>query len=447
MSVPQQLSAFNNTVLPRSTIKTISSTIGTQYNVTAADYGVILNITGTASYSIFITAPAASFGLGFYFDVLASTTGSIGVNPHGADTINKATSFTISGGTYRFLSDGTSWKVTNFSPFGLASRNVGIGDTAIANAVASVAIGYSTTASATYSTAIGVNSAGGGSVAAGSGSVALGGAYASSADSFAAMTADNSTTYGAKAIRAISLGYNSIASGQSSVALSTLAQATQTYSVGIGYNSQSTAVGSLALFGNASGGASIAIGSNWFQTVPTASANTSVAIGDGCTASAIGAYAFGVSAKADVIGKFSFASNYFAAQGDAQTGKYVLRAASTSATPVILTTDGATASTTNQLIISANSAYTFTIIVVARQQVAGGTASASWKIEGLIRREATATVTLVNYITTVISNVPGWTLAVSADSTNSALAITATGAAATNIRWVATAMTSEVTYA
>jgi hypothetical protein len=45
-----------------------------------------------------------------------------------------------------------------------------------------------------------------------------------------------------------------------------------------------------------------------------------------------------------------------------------------------------------------------------------------------------------------ISNVPGWTLALTADTTNGALAITTTGAA-TNIRWVATIQTSEVTYA
>jgi hypothetical protein len=84
---------------------------------------------------------------------------------------------------------------------------------------------------------------------------------------------------------------------------------------------------------------------------------------------------------------------------------------------------------------------------VGRRQAAGGTASAAWKIEGLIRREGTAaTTTLVASTTTVISNVPGWSVAVSADTTNGALAVTVTGAAATNIRWVATAQTSEVIY-
>jgi hypothetical protein len=437
VSTPQQLSAFNNLVLPRSTIKTISS--GSQYTVTAADYGVILNFTGTTAFTVNIAAPAASLGVGFYFDVWCSTTGvgSVTIDPYGSEYFannSLFTLYTLNGGSCRITSDGsgTNWKINNFSPFGTG-----------------ITIGSATSASSN-GTAIGINGSGQGSIVTGSGSISLNGSYASGAESIAAAIADNSTTYGAKGLRSIAMGYHAIAGGQSSVALSTLAQASQIYSVAIGYGSQATNTSSVSIGGGtASGGASVTIGAGWTQPSPIASANSAVAMGDGSTASAVGAYAFGTSAKADIIGKFSYSSNYFAAQGDAQTGKYVLRAATTTNTPVILTTDGAAASTTNQLVVSDNSAYTFTIIVVARQQVTGGgSASASWKIEGLIRREATAaTTTLVNYITTVISNVPGWTLAVSADTTNGALAITATGALTTNIRWVATAMTSEVTYA
>jgi hypothetical protein len=103
---------------------------------------------------------------------------------------------------------------------------------------------------------------------------------------------------------------------------------------------------------------------------------------------------------------------------------------------------------TNQVILPNNSAYAFTGTVVARQQAAGGTASAAWKIEGLIRREGSAgTTTLVASTVTAIDNTPSWALALSADTTNGGLKIEATGAAATNIRWVATVQTSEVTYA
>jgi hypothetical protein len=66
----------------------------------------------------------------------------------------------------------------------------------------------------------------------------------------------------------------------------------------------------------------------------------------------------------------------------------------------------------------------------------------------LIRREGSAgTTVLVNSALTIIDNTPGWNLALSADTTNGGLAVTFTGAAATNIRAVATINTSEVTYA
>ena len=85
---------------------------------------------------------------------------------------------------------------------------------------------------------------------------------------------------------------------------------------------------------------------------------------------------------------------------------------------------------------------------MARQSAAGGTASASWKVEGLIRREANAAATvLVASAINTISNVPGWVIALTADTTNGGLTVTATGAAATNIKWLATIQTTETTYA
>ena len=56
------------------------------------------------------------------------------------------------------------------------------------------------------------------------------------------------------------------------------------------------------------------------------------------------------------------------------------------------------------------------------------------------------TTTLVNSATTVISNADGWGMVLSADNTNNALAITCTGEAAHNIRWVANIRTTECTF-
>jgi hypothetical protein len=119
----------------------------------------------------------------------------------------------------------------------------------------------------------------------------------------------------------------------------------------------------------------------------------------------------------------------------------------TDATPEALTSNNAAAGTTNQVILPNNSAYAFHGTIVARQQASQGTASAAWKIEGLIRREGNAGATvLVNSATTVLDNTPDWGMALSANTTNGGLKIEVTGAAATNIRWVATVHTSEVTY-
>ncbi len=146
-----------------------------------------------------------------------------------------------------------------------------------------------------------------------------------------------------------------------------------------------------------------------------------------------------------IWGKFVIGSGFNAA---GQTGITQTRMATTNATATVLSANGGAAGTTNQVILPNNSAFAFTGIVVARQQASGGTASAAWKVEGLIRREANAgTTTLVFSTVTPISNVPLWALALSADTTNGGLAVTVTGAAATNIKWLATIQTSEVTYA
>jgi len=134
--------------------------------------------------------------------------------------------------------------------------------------------------------------------------------------------------------------------------------------------------------------------------------------------------------------------------GNFQSENNVLYTSTTSATPSVLTTDGSAAGSTNQIILPNNSAYMFSILVVARQQASSGTATGSWKIEGVIRREGTAaTTTLISSSLTTFSNPTNWAIAVSDDTTNGGLAITATGVASTNVRWSASVTTSEVIYA
>jgi len=283
----------------------------------------------------------------------------------------------------------------------VASNAVSIGPNAYAAGVSSTSIGVSSDARSTGSTAIGYNS----QAFTGSNATALTNSYASGTDSLAAAIGNNTSSYGA----------------------------TGAYSVAIGRTNKAQSTWSSAI------GGSLNIASDTGATVTGGYTNT---------ASGLYSRSGGRDAKSDKYGKDAWASGQFSAQGDAQTGTFVLRSDTTDATPEALTTSNGAAGTTNQIILPNNSAYAFHGTIVARQQASAGTASAAWKVEGLIRREGSAgTTVLVNSATTVLDNTPSWGMALSADTTNGGLAITVTGAASTNIRWVATIHTSEVIYA
>jgi hypothetical protein len=342
---------------------------------------------------------AATLGAGFNVWIWNNTTTTamaVTIDPNSTETIDGvATLILRQGEGTQIVCDGTNWQTGDKKTMRAYAENV-------------TATATRPVATSQYAMAIGINSGGTGSQAVtGAGAMALGGSYASGADSFAAAIGINTSSYGATVANAIAIGNFAKASASGAVA-----------------------------FGAA-----------------TASAQDTFAIAGpgtlGTQASANGAYAFGGSAISNIIGKFAYSSfGTINVNGDAQSGLFVLKRASTSATSVVLTTNVSAASTNNQVILPNNSAFTFNILVVARQSAAGGTASASWQITGLIRREGTAaSTTLVASTVTTISNVPAWTIAVTADTTNGGLAITATGAAATNIQWVATAQTSEVIYA
>ena len=285
-----------------------------------------------------------------------------------------------------------------------------------------------TAPSATGANAVAI---GNGTVSAGTDTVALGRAYASNTSSFAAVINRNTNSYGATGSLSISIGDDSKASGTHSVAIGVDAIAQGQWSVALGRlakapNYQSFAIGYGA---TATGSASFIFGTN--------------SVTEQTFGVAIGNYA-----KSSQRGKYAYSSGYNGfGTGGSQQGLIVLAANTTDATSKILTSDNSTAGTTNQVILPNNSAYAFHGTIVARQQASQGTACAAWKVEGLIRREGSAgTTVLVNSATTVLDNTPAWGMALSADTTNGGLKIEVTGAAATNIRWVATINTSEVTY-
>lgn len=293
----------------------------------------------------------------------------------------------------------------------------------------SQAIGLQAYASAAESTAIG-NYA----VSSGTRSVALGKSYASGTDSFAAAIANNTSTYGA--------------TGANSVAIGELARATATDSVAIGSGAYARFTGAVALgFNNESRSYAFTAGRE-----STATGFVSTAIGYNVAAYHDESVALGRLTETRVRSSIAFGSYGFGSSGDCQSGLYVLNRFTTDATATALIVNGynssTAASSSNQIVLPNNSAYSFHGTIIAREKASEGTDCAAWKIEGLIRREGSAgTTVLVNSATTVLDNTPSWGLALSADTTNGCLQITGTGAASTNIRWVATIHTSEVTYA
>ena len=358
----------------------------------------------------------------------------------GTDLLLNGTAIGGGGGTalelYAENYDGISTK-----PSATGTNAVAIGRNAAASNSDAFSFGYAASAQGQFSLALGAAVTAGnaqGSTAIGytansqgTRAVALGNAYASGTDSFAAAIANNTSSYGA--------------TGANSVAIGELAKATGTDAIAIGASSTASGSQSFAAgFGHNAGSArAVVLG---YQS--SATSTGAIAIGNSCASSQGYAISLGNGASAAVYGKMAHSADTFAAQGDAQSGQLVLNAASADATPVVMTSNGLTGFlSNNQIILPNNSAYAFHGTIVARQQASAGTACAAWKIEGLIRREGSAgTTVLVNSATTVIDNTPSWGMALSADTTNGGLAITVTGAAATNIRWVATIHTSEVTY-
>lgn len=226
----------------------------------------------------------------------------------------------------------------------------------------------------------------------------------------------------------------------------------------VGVNSQGKPPGDYATaFGDrsvASGLKSFAYGnqSSATSTYTTAGGNASTAtgpfaisIGDSNTASGDGAIALGKRAKAVLDGTFTFANGNIAAVGDAQTSVIVVKCRTTTATPVKLGLIALSGS--GLLVIPDQTTWAFTASIVARRFDADNE-SAAFECQGVIdRNTGAATTALVAAVTPLVvaRDTAAWTVAVTADTTNGALAITCTGEAAKTIGWVGRIELVEVT--
>lgn len=135
--------------------------------------------------------------------------------------------------------------------------------------------------------------------------------------------------------------------------------------------------------------------------------------------------------------------------GVTQSGLLLLARETTNATATVLTSNSSAASTTNQVTLPDNSAYSFSGEVIAGVTAAGD--SARWTINGAIKRGASAASTVMVGTPTVTmthndAGAAAWVVAVTANATLGCITVTVTGAAATTIRWVCKINTTEMTY-
>ena len=307
-----------------------------------------------------------------------------------------------------------------------STYSIAIGKNSNATGVAGISIGYLTDATAGYSVAIGYSSQ-----ATGSSSIALGEAYASATDAFAANITTNTSVYGARGTSSIAMGYHANATTNKSIAIGAETNSTGFEgSVSIGWQNTATSGEAPSCLGGKSN---------------NASGNFATVVG-GRDSSAAGHYSFasGYQSKTARHGQKSHASGQFAAKGDAQGSQFILRADTTDATATVLTTDNTTPGTTDQIVAASDTCIMFSGTLVAMQN--GAQDQGGWEIKGLLKNDG-GTTTLVSSNIQTFADGNGWVVALTADNTNNALAITCTGEASHNIRWVANIHTSEVTYA
>jgi|5_EtaG_2_1085323.scaffolds.fasta_scaffold00897_6 hypothetical protein len=314
------------------------------------------------------------------------------------------------------------------------SNNVGIGQTAgsaVTSGSSNTFVGDDSngTGNVNYQTALGYNAK-----TAGAGATAINNSYASGSDSLAGAIANNTSSYGAQGANSIALGQQTKATGTAAVKIGRMGTIAGDYSVGLGNGGDTT---SNATF-------SVALQATYLNASNSLGFGGESQVDSGHDRSIV----LGRGAKSRTKGGVHFGGYNAISAGQNQSGIYVLASNTTDATAEALTTDNSTAGTSNQVVLPNNSAYAFSGTIVARQKASEGTASAAWKVEGLIRREGSAgTTVLVNSATTVLDNTPSWGMALSADTTNGCLKIAVNGAASTNVRFVGTITTSELIYA
>lgn len=336
--------------------------------------------------------------------------------------------------TFAPVSGAVGYGIASWGANPIASgttSSLAMGNTALASGTSAISIGYSSTASATSSVAIGPSAS-----AAAITSIAIGSGANTTASFTSALAIGTSASAG---------DTNSIAIGTGSNAGTAGGSRTGNIAIGAGTNAGGTnsiAVGLNAATGN-NGNYGIAIGAN-------TTTNSGASGGSNSNSIAIGS-----NATTDFPGEILLTNAAFSAGGDIHTSLFPAYGNTTTATPRELQVNSTGAASLNPgtfMVLANNATYFFTVDIVA-QVHSGAAAAASWSTQFMVQRGANAAATAIIGSPTGLSaplfstgTVTGWAVAVTADTTNGRPAITVTGAASTNIAWVANVRMTKVGY-
>jgi hypothetical protein len=177
---------------------------------------------------------------------------------------------------------------------------------------------------------------------------------------------------------------------------------------------------------------------------PVATGTNAVAMGSQATAQADNSLAIGVQSLSRYPG-VTLANGRFGAQGDAQSGKYLIRSGTASATPTELFIDGTGGS--QRLVLPSDSTWIWEATIIGHRTDATD-GHAGYRLKGVIYRVgALNTTTMLGSPSKEIlaeSN-SSWDVSATADTVNGSLKITVTGESGKVIRWLAVIETTEVT--
>jgi hypothetical protein len=256
----------------------------------------------------------------------------------------------------------------------------------------------------------------------------------------------------ASGINSFAVGSGCSATNTNSMAMGNGNQVTGGESIGIGASNAVSGANSAAigLLNNSSGQSSITLGQSnaasnnrsvaiGFNNTSSGS-ETSIAIGNANTANATYSQAFGFQSLSSRYAQQSHASGQFAAVGDAQSVRFVVRNKTTTNSAVTLFLDG---SSTRLTVPSGRILHAQVTLVGSKND---GAAVASYMRQVTIKNVA-GTTSLVGTVNTIgTDEAAGTSIAITADDTNDALQIAVTGITSETWRWVAVVEGAELAF-